>query len=80
MQYSNTNGSDKTVMIGDAIVAPDGQGGAIVGYVAQVYERDQSFIVRGFGPRIKASTAILAEDALKAVTAQKDQNVAQIAP
>lgn len=59
MKYLN----DKEVMQGDSIVAPDGQGGVIVGYIAQIYERDESFIVRGYGPRIKAGTAILAQDA-----------------
>jgi len=67
MKYLNdTPEVPKVAMRGDAIVAPDGQGGAVVGTIHELYDRDGTIRVSGYPLRLKAATALLALDAYKA--------------
>jgi len=63
-------------MRGDAVVAPDGQGGAVVGTVHELYDRTSQLRISGYPLRVYAADAVLASDALAAfMKAQIADNV-----
>ena len=58
------NGTE--LMRGDAILAPDGQGGVLVGQIAEFYDRNNQLRIGGFPMRVSADGALLAQTAWSA--------------
>jgi hypothetical protein len=71
------NGTE--LMRGDAILSPDGQGGVLVGQIAEFYDRNNQLRIGGFPLRIAAEGALLAQTAWDAYNAKTAADAAAAA-
>jgi hypothetical protein len=71
------NGTE--LMRGDAILAPDGQGGVLVGQIAEFYDRNNQLRIGGFPLRVSADGALLAQTAWSAYASKAAADAAAAA-